>query len=217
VEPHPDASSAEAPRRPLILGLTGGIASGKSTVGRMLEELGARVIDADQLAREVVEPGTPALAEIARAFGNDVLTADGQLDRKRLGERVFAAPDARRTLNSITHPRIAMLAAQRLEEAGAEGLHAIVYMAPLLVENGLHFMCERVAVVSLDEEVQRRRLIEREGLAAAEVDQRMRAQLPLADKLAVAHYVIDNGGTLEETRQQVAAMWSDFLAHVRGV
>src|SRR5688572_26591086 len=105
----------------------------------MLEVLGARVIDADQLAREVVAPGSPAMAEIERAFGPAVLGPGGELDRRAFAERAFASPDARRTLNAITHPRIAMLAAERLEQAGRDGLIAVVYMAPLLVENGLHF------------------------------------------------------------------------------
>jgi dephospho-CoA kinase len=197
---------------PKIVGLTGGIASGKSTVAGILRELGAPIVDADQVAREIVEHGTPALAEIVARWGEGVLDGDGRLDRKALGDIVFGDDEQRKALNAITHPRIAMASQQKLAELAATGAPAIVYEAALIVENGLHTggWMDALIVVSVSPEVQRERLMRRDRLSAADADARLAAQLPLADKVAAADYVIDNSGSIEETRAQVEATWSQI-------
>ncbi|MDF1565074.1 MAG: dephospho-CoA kinase [Deltaproteobacteria bacterium] len=188
------------------IGLTGGIGSGKSTVARLLAERGAAHIDADQLAREVVEPGQPALAEIVEAFGPVVVDAGGRLRRDVLGARVFADPQARARLEAITHPRIRELAAARMREAEAAGHRHIVYEAALLVEVGLAATFDHLVVVSADEATQIERVMARDGCSEAEARARIAAQLPLAQKVAVADTVVDNTGTPEETARQVDAL-----------
>ena len=190
-----------------VIGLTGGIASGKSTVAAELRDLGAPIVDADQLAREVVEPGTPALAEIERAFGPEVLDTDGRLDRRRMGEIVFADPDARRTLNAIVHPRIAEAGQEAVAAHAAAGARIVIYEAALIVENGLHHALDGLVVVAAPEDVQIERLIAREGLDEESARARVAAQLPLADKIAVADHVIDNSGSPARTREQVRQVW----------
>ena len=199
---------------PKIVGLTGGIASGKSTVAGILRDLGASVVDADQVAREVVEPGTPALAEIAERWGEDVLDDDGNLDRNALGDIVFGDDEQRAALNAITHPRIAQASQQKLAALAARGVAAVVYEAALIVENGLHTggWMDGLIVVSVSPEVQRERLMRRDQISAADAAARLAAQLPLADKIAAADYVIDNSGSMEETRVQVEATWSEIRA-----
>ena len=189
-----------------VFGLTGGIASGKSTVGKLFADLGVFVVDADRIAREIVEPGTPALAELVAAFGPAIVDAEGRLDRKRLGALVFADPDKRQRLNAITHPRIAERTQAKLAELAASGHELALYEAALLVENGVHHGLQGLIVVSVDEATQRRRLADRDGFVAEEIEQRLRAQAPLADKLAAATHVIDNRGTLAETRAQVETL-----------
>ena len=183
------------------VGLTGGIACGKSTVAGFFAELGVPVVDADRVAREVVEPGTEGLAEIVRAFGEGVLAPDGSLDRKRLGERVFADESARRTLNAITHPRIAVRSAEKIAEAGKSGAPYVIYEAALLVENGIHRALDALVVVTVAPEVQLARLVARDGIDEEAARARVASQLPLAEKVKVADYVIDNGGSLDETRR----------------
>jgi dephospho-CoA kinase len=195
-----------------VIGLTGGIASGKSTVGRMLAELGATIVDADQVARDVVRPGQPALAAIVAAFGAEVLTPAKELDRGRLAARVFADPAARRELERITHPRIREETARRVAELDARGVPVVVYEASLLVEAGSHRGLAGLIVVAAPEAVQLRRMRERDGLPPEEAARRLAAQAPLRDKVAVADYVIDGNATLEETRAQVEAAWRDILA-----
>jgi dephospho-CoA kinase len=190
----------------MVVGLTGGIASGKSTVARMLRELGTAVVDADVLAREVVEPGSPALDDIVTHFGKDVLRADGRLDRERLGAVVFADERARAALNAITHPRIAALAAERTAEHFASGAAFVVYEAALLVENGLHQVLAALVVVWVPPDVQLARLIARDGLEEGAARARIASQLSLDDKRRVATHVIDNSGSLEDTRRQVVAL-----------
>jgi len=197
---------------PRIIGLTGGIASGKSTVSAMLRELGAPVIDADQVARDVVAPGTPALAEIVAEFGAGVLAQDGTLERKKLGAIVFADPALRARLNAITHPRVGAETARRTQELGAAGHQVVIYDVPLLVESRLHEAMAGVIVVAVPREVQLARVIARDGLTAAEAEARLAAQLPLEAKLKVADYVIDNSGPLGDTRRQVASVWQDIRA-----
>jgi dephospho-CoA kinase len=196
-----------------VIGLTGGIASGKSTAGRMLAELGAPVVDADQIARDVVAPGQPALAEIVDSFGPDVLLPDGTLDRKRVGAIVFGDGDKRRRLNAITHPRIGAATQAQLASLRERGAPVAIYEAALLVENGVHRALDGLIVVACDEATQRSRLVTRDGLSDAEARARMAAQAPLADKLAAATWVIDTSGDLAETRRQIGRVWEQIVAH----
>jgi dephospho-CoA kinase len=190
---------------PPIVGLTGGIGSGKSTVANMFRDLGITVIDADRLARDVVAPGSDGLSQIVDHFGDDVLTQDGALDRAKLGSIVFDDPDKRRELERITHPLIGAAMMQRAAEAGQSGEPWVIYDAALLVENGLEDAFHRLIVVALDRDTQMQRVMARDGLDPDDVAKRIDAQMPLEEKVAVADIVIDNGGTLEETKQQVVA------------
>jgi len=193
------------------IGLTGGIASGKSSVARVLRELGLPVIDADQLAREVVARGSEGLAAVVEAFGAEVLDADGNLDRERMAQRVFADADARKTLQGIVHPRIAQLSAQRVAQAKAESAPYVVYEAPLLVEVGAHKGLDALIVVAASEQAQVARAASRDGLAAPDVRQRIAAQLPLARKVEVADYVIANDGTLEQLERATLDLHARIL------
>ncbi len=189
-----------------VFGLTGGIASGKSTVAAILAELGVPVVDADAVARDVVRPGEPAFAELVAAFGAEVVAADGTLDRKRVADRVFADPAARRTLEAITHPRIAAAAEGAIAAHLAAGAPLVIYEAALLVERGIHRLLHGLIVVAVPEDVQVERLRARDGLDEAAARARLAAQLPLADKLAVATHVIENAGPPAETRAKVLAL-----------
>jgi dephospho-CoA kinase len=190
-----------------VIGLTGGIASGKSTVARLFREHGAPIVDADELARAVVEPGQPALAELVGAFGPAILDDRGRLDRKRLAALVFADPDQRRRLNAIVHPRIAAAVAERLAQLANEGADFALYEAALLVENGLHHGLDGLIVVSAPAALQRERMRERDGFSDEEAEARLASQAPLADKRAAATWIIENAGSLDETRRQVAEVW----------
>jgi len=192
-----------------VVGLTGGIASGKSTVTAMFRELGAPVIDADEVPRDVVEPGTPGLAEVARRFPG-VVDASGRLDRAALGQRGFADPAERRALEAIVHPRIREEVARRIEALARTGVTVVLYDAALLIENELHRGMDGVIVVSAPESLQRSRLAARDGLDDAAITARLAAQLPLADKRAHATWVVDNGGSLDETRAQVRRIWDQI-------
>jgi dephospho-CoA kinase len=187
------------------VGLTGGIASGKSLVAAELAARGAIVIDADVLARQVVEPGTPALAAIVERFGRQVLT-DGQLDRSRLGEIVFADPLARRDLERIVHPAVRARAAE-LERA-AEGAAVVVHVIPLLVETGQQQNFDFVVTVDVDQEAQIQRLRARNGFSRAEAEARIAAQATREDRRAAADVVLDNTGTLARLSDQIAALWA---------
>jgi dephospho-CoA kinase len=190
-----------------LLGLTGGIGSGKSTVASMFSELGADVIDADDLARQIVEPGQPALAEIQAAFGPAVVGTDGRLDRKRLADIVFADTGSRARLNAITHPRIRERMNAEVEERRRQpGL--LILDIPLLFENALTGSVEKTIVVWLDEATQLARLTARDGQEVAAARARIAAQLPLDEKKALADYVIDNSGTREQTRRQVERLFA---------
>lgn len=200
----------------ITIGLTGNIGSGKSTVARRLAELGARVIDADQVAREVVRPGTPGLQEIVEHFGPGILDGRGELDRKKLAALVFADPGARARLNEITHPRIKEairreIASRPAGPAPGAGPAVTVIEAPLLIEVGLHRDVDEVWVVRIDEENQIRRLMARDGLNVAEARQRLAAQLPQEEKLKIARRVIDNSGGPAATLSQVDHHWADLL------
>ncbi len=185
-----------------LFGLTGGIASGKSTVASRLRARGVPVIDADELAREVVAPGTDGLRAIVQTFGEGVLDPTGALDRKALARIAFADDAARKRLNAITHPRIAQRTAERAAELGRTGEALGCYEAALLVENGVADMFRPLVVVSCPEAVQLERVRARDDASREDAMARIRAQKPLAEKVAVADFVIDTTGTLEANRQR---------------
>jgi dephospho-CoA kinase len=189
-----------------LFGLTGGIASGKSAVAARLRARGVPVLDADALAREVVAPGSEGLAAVVEAFGRDVLTAAGELDRKKVAAIVFADATARAKLNAITHPRIGALTAVRTAELDARGEPLACYEAALIVENGLADMFRPLVVVSAPEAVQIARAMARDGATESEALARIRAQMPLASKAAVADVVLENTGTLAELAARTDAM-----------
>ena len=195
-----------------LIGLTGGIGTGKSTVARMLVERGAALIDADLLAREVVEPGTPALAEIAAEFGPAVLHPDGSLDREALGAVVFADEARRLRLNAITHPRVAALMQQRVAAALASDVPLVVVDVPLLFEGDRQGLFEGVMLVWTPPEVQLARLVERNGWSEDEARRRIAAQMPVDEKRALATWVIDNSGPPERTEAQVARWWQEHVS-----
>lgn len=187
------------------VGLTGGIASGKSAVGELLRDKGAVVLDADAIARNVVERGTPALADIVDRFGADVAPG-GVLDRKALGAIVFADPAARADLNAIVHPRVREVAAE-LESQVRDPYAIVVHMIPLLVETGQHGDVDAVVVVDVSEETQLARLMERDGAGEADARARIAAQATRAQRLAVADVVINNDGTRAELVERTDAAW----------
>ncbi|MFT3927317.1 MAG: dephospho-CoA kinase [Myxococcales bacterium] len=195
----PGESTGASSNQPRVVGLTGGIASGKSTVARQFEQLGVPSVDADQLAREVVAKGSVGLAAIVEAFGVEVLLQDGNLDRKAMGQKVFSDPIARAKLNAITHPRIASLGAERVRALAQKGVPYVLYEAALIVENGLHRGMGALVVVSADAATQRTRIMQRDLLSLAEAEARIAAQAPLEKKLAVADFVIDNSQVNVET------------------
>ncbi len=189
----------------LRLGLTGGIASGKSTVSRIFAELGAIIIDSDLLAREAVAPGTDGLAEVVAAFGEEVLTADGEMDRAKVGAIVFADPGKRKLLEQVIHPRVFQRA---LEIDQAAGEHDVVINdIPLLVETGQADRFDAVVVVDVPTELQVERMVRDRGMTVEEAEGRIAAQATREQRLAVATYVIENTGTLEELHEQVRQVW----------
>lgn len=187
------------------VGLTGGVASGKSTVSALLDELGAIIIDADQLAREVVAPGTSGLEEIVAAFGADILTPAGELDRPAMGRIVFADPERRTVLEAIIHPRVRARAAD-IEEA-AEADAVVVHDIPLLVETGQADRFDAVVVVDVPEQTQIRRMVEDRGMTEEDARARIAAQATREQRLAAATEVIENDGTLEELQAQVVTLY----------
>lgn len=192
-----------------LIGLTGGIGSGKSTVARMLAQRGAAVVDADLLAREVVAPGRPALAEIAAEFGESVLLPDGRLDRAALGAVVFADAARRERLNAITHPRVGALMQERIAAALASDAPLVVVDIPLLFEGARQSLFEGVLLVWVPPDVQLHRLVERDGMAEDEAQARVAAQMPIDDKRGLATWVIDNSGPLDATERQVDQWWRE--------
>ncbi|TFH86669.1 dephospho-CoA kinase [Billgrantia azerbaijanica] len=187
----------------MIIGVTGGIASGKSTVARAFERLGIPWVDADDVAREVVAPGEPALAEIAARFGERVLHADGSLDRRALREIVFADPAERRWLESVTHPRIRERLVARLEQLQAGGAPYVLLVSPLLFESSQHEMADRCLVIDVPEAVQIARTAARDDVDAAQARAIVAAQLPRRERLARADDVIDNSGDAAALEEQV--------------
>ncbi len=195
----------------IIIGLTGGIASGKSTVARMLEEKGALLLDADFIAREVVLPGKPAWREIRDWLGPSITGPGGAIDRARLGKLIFSDPAARQKLNGIVHPRVMETFITRTEEIRRRHPDAVVvYDVPLLIEAKMDRMVDLVVLVYAAEEIQLARLQSRDKLTAAEALSRLRAQMPLAEKRAYADVIIDNSGSLAETRRQLESFWKNL-------
>jgi dephospho-CoA kinase len=193
------------------IGLTGGIASGKSTVSRVLEQLGVGIVDADRLAREVVAVGSDGLREVVATFGAGVLTPDGSLDREKLGAIVFDDEQARRKLQAITHPRIAQMGAERIAALQSGPAPYVIYDAPLLVEVGAHKGFAALIVVAAAEPTQIARLRSRDGLSGLQSSQRIAAQLPLARKIEAADYVIYNDGSLAELDQRTKEVHAQIL------
>jgi dephospho-CoA kinase len=194
-----------------LVGLTGGIGAGKSTVADMARARGVPVIDADVLAREVVAPGQPAHAEIARIWPQ-VIAGDGTIERKKLGALVFSDPEARRRLEAITHPRIRERALARARELAAAGHRLAFYEASLLVEVGQHHEYDGLVVVTADEEQQVDRVTARDGSSRQAALARLRAQLPAEEKRRAATHLIDNSGDRERTRRQVDALLTELAA-----
>jgi dephospho-CoA kinase len=195
-----------------LVGLTGGIASGKSTVAKTLESLGAAIVNADTLSREVVEPAREAWKEIVAAFGPEVLQPDQSIDRQKLRTIIFNNPAARRKLESIIHPRVRALAEQRIREYTAAGYGVIVYEVPLLFEGNLHEWLRPVILVACDVDTQLQRLQQRDGLDQAQAQKHIDAQMSLAEKRRLADYVIENNGTLDELKRQVEAVLEEIKA-----
>lgn len=194
-----------------LIGLTGGIASGKSTVAQLLAEKGAWIVDADQLARDVVGVGSPVLAEISQSFGPGVIAEDGSLDRPQLGRLVFADAEARERLNGIVHPRVLELSRQEIRQAQESGAQLVVYDVPLLYETERSGEFDGTLVVWVDPLTQLLRLRQRTGLTEDEGRQRIASQMPLTRKRELATWVVDNSGSREATQAQVESLWaSDF-------
>ena len=192
-----------------LYGLTGGIGTGKTTVAAILRELGATVVDADEGARAVVEPGTDGLRQVVEAFGDQVLDARGRLDRAQLAGIVFNDPEARGRLNAIVHPLVGAWVLERTAEAAARGDEVVIHDIPLLFENHRENMFEAVIVVYAPPETALRRLVGR-GLAEADARARIGVQLPIDEKVERADYVVDNSGDLDATREQVERVWTEL-------
>ncbi len=197
----------------IAAGLTGGIASGKSTVAGMLEAAGARIVDADRIAREVVQPGRPALRAVKQRFGPGVVNLEGGLDREKLGQLVFHDPDLRRDLEQIVHPFVFRQMAAEIKQLAAVRPGSVVVLdIPLLIESGLHRVLPFTVLVHVPEAVQHARLIRRDGISKAEARARIRAQMPIDAKRNHADLIIDNSGTLAATRRQALALYRRLQA-----
>jgi dephospho-CoA kinase len=197
-----------------VFGLTGGIGSGKSEVAKRLLERGLPVVNADRLARLAVVPGSPGLAEIAGYFGNEVVTATGDLDRPALAQRVFSDESARRALDAIVHPIVRQLAAEHFQAIAARGEPLACYEVPLLYEVGLERTLSPVVVVNSPTTLIRDRLRARDGLTDAQIEARIAAQMPLAEKMRRADYVLENNGTLAQLRERADAVFDALCAAV---
>ncbi|MCL6479216.1 MAG: dephospho-CoA kinase [Peptococcaceae bacterium] len=198
----------------MIVGLTGNIGSGKSTVSGRLAQLGAEVIDTDLVARDVVAPGTPGLERIVREFGPGIINEKGELDRARMASIVFENPGARARLEAIVHPEVKRVVAERISDyrEGRGSAPVLVVEVPLLIESGMHRMMDEIWVVTVDRSAQVERVIARSGLSGEEVEKRINAQMPQEEKCRYAHRVIDNSGTVEQTIRQVDAIWREITA-----
>ena len=191
-----------------VIGLTGGIATGKSSVALFFAERGIPVIDADQLARDAVLPGSPALEQIVSLFGPEMLTRDGKLDRKRLGELIFSDPEKRRQLEGILHPEIQKMAEERIAHAAAAGHQRLIYIAPLLIEAGATERVDEIWVVTVRPEIQLERLMRRDGINCEQARRMVDSQMPLSEKERYGSVVIDNSGTEAETRIVLETVWA---------
>jgi dephospho-CoA kinase len=206
------AKAIKSKERCLCLGVTGGIASGKTAVANMLQERGAALIDLDLIARQVVEPGTPGLREIIDYFGNEILQEDGALDRKKLSKIVFHDVDKRKRLEAATHPFIFEQLLREVNEITDKDREAIIeVVVPLLIEKNAQSLFDRVIVVYIPWELQIERLIKRDGISKQEAANMLKAQLPIDEKLAHADFVVNNEGSIEETREQVEEIWQALL------
>ena len=188
------------------IGLTGGIGSGKSTVAGLLASAGLVIIDADQIAREIMEPGSPVLGRVADEFGADLIGQDGALNRAELARRAFASEEATQRLNAITHPAIRAESQRQFDRAEQAGAEAVVYDMPLLVDLGMHQQMDLTVVVDVDAEERVRRLVAHRGLDEADARARMARQLPDDVRNAAADVIIDNNGPLEDLAPQVTAL-----------
>jgi dephospho-CoA kinase len=193
-----------------LIGLTGGAGSGKSTVSQMLSELGAVVIDADDAAHAVYEPGSPGFDAVVSEFGDEYVKG-GRIDRARLGELVFRDEGARHRLNAIVHPLVREWMAGRTAEAAQRDVPVVVQAVPLLFENGLERLYSTIVLVYVPLEVQLRRLVEGRGLSPERARGMIAAQMPIDEKRKLAHHVIDNTGSVEATRMQVEGLWEQSL------
>jgi len=196
----------------LVVGLTGGIASGKSTVARLLEELGSAVIDFDFLARQVVRPGERAWSEIVKYFGEGILLENEELDRKKISEIVFLDPEKRKRLEEVTHPAIGKEFVRQVYNIASRENNAIIQaVIPLLIECGMQELFHAVTVVYIPREKQIQRLIKRDGITIEKAGNILKAQMPIDEKIGYADFVINNSGTVEETRIQVKNLWDNLL------
>jgi dephospho-CoA kinase len=192
-----------------VIGLTGGIATGKSTVARFFADRGIPVIDADQLARDAVLPGSPALDRIVSLFGREMLTHGGLLDRKRLGALIFSDVEKRRQLEGILHPEIRRLAEERISQAAEAGHQRLIYMAPLLIEAGATGRVDDLWVVTVRPEIQLERLMRRDGISREQAERLIGSQMPLSEKERCGSVVIDNSGTETQTRLVLETVWAN--------
>jgi dephospho-CoA kinase len=195
-----------------LVGLTGGIASGKSTVAKILQSLGAAIVNADDLAREVVEPGHEAWKEIVASFGAHILQSDQTLDRQKLRTLIFNQPEARKRLESIIHPRVRALAEERIRQYAAAGYPVVIYEVPLLFEGNLQEWLRPVILVACDVKTQTARLQKRDHLTAADAEKHIAAQMSLKDKRRLADYVIENNGSLEDLERQTQQILEELKA-----
>lgn len=195
-----------------IIGLTGGIASGKSFISEHLQQLGALIIDADELARQAVQPGSVVLSEIEKEFGADLIAKDGTLDRAKMGGIVFNSAKARQKLNEIIHPQV-LKEVYRLISINRNDpdLKAIIIDAPLLIESGLNEAAEEIWVVSVDKDIQVARLMSRDKMSLEQAQNRIKSQMPLAEKIAYADHVIDNNQSRAETLRQIDRLWQKVI------
>jgi len=192
-----------------LIGLTGGVGSGKSTVAEMLRELGAEVLDADEAAHAAYEPGSPGFDAVVKEFGADYVR-DGRIDRRKLGELVFHDPDARRRLNAIVHPLVREWMVRRTAEAVERDVEIVVQDVPLLFESKLEQLFNSIVLVYVPEAIQLERLVEGRGIDPGRARAIIDAQMPIDEKRDRAHHVIDNSGTVEQTRSQVEEMWAQM-------
>ena len=205
--PHTEGTST-MPAKIRVIGLTGGVASGKSSAALFFADRGIPVIDADQLARDAVLPGTPALEQIVTLFGAEVLTDDGMLDRKRLGALIFSDPQKRRQLEGILHPEIRRLAQEQIALAAAAGHRRLIYMAPLLIEAGATDRVDDIWVITVRPEVQLERLMRRDGISKIQAQNIIDSQMPLAEKERYGSVVIDNNETIAKTQILLETIWA---------